>query len=500
MAYFNSTNATSFINSTLFKASNQTWPSPTKSRPAPISESFRLGLYILMGCVAVTGIIGNVCVCFIIASGKKMYTIANLFLMNLAIADILVLTICYPLIIIRQEMNWPFGHVMCKILPAVSDCFYGVSMGCITAIAIYRYRMILHSMTTHMSFAHAKITMIVIWVIALGIISAPLCWVLQLKTAKIPIAAVSRPLNATSFGFGYNTTAMFGNSGFLPVNQTSIPLLSLNGTEKPMASQSNKQFKVLSRCISKWPSAQFREIYQIVQIAWYILPLSVILFTYLRIRTYLKKTLKYEWLTAGGNNNLKQSGLNSRVIGIKRALTLLAPVVVTFALLMLPWNLIRFLSLVMDISQIPHIYTYMEVAGVIMIANSCSNPFIYYIVSKEFRDEFRKRFRTVTRCFKINSDDVFLSAYSRSPSCRSQTRVETMSKVDDDNDERSENGFKNSWEKYAARVPDSPLIRQAAKRDTAKLSVRFYPTEQEKNDESDKLITPPPDPDRETYI
>lgn len=426
-----------------------------------------------------------------------MYTVANLYLMNLAIADIFVLAICYPLTIIRNETSWPFGAVLCKILPALSDCFYGVSMGCITAISIYRYRMILHSMSTHMTFLHAKVSMLVVWVIALAIISAPLCWVLVLVSNKRSQPIVSTN-DTSSLANSTSSTDLATNFSY-PLLTTISTLLSANETSTPVLPRQPKQREILYKCISSWPSDKFRKTYQIIQITWYLLPLSVILFTYLRIRRYLKKTLKYEWVTAGGMNNLKQSGLTGRVLGIKRALTLLAPVVVTFAVLMFPWNLLRLLSIVMDIKKIPYIVTFLEVAGVMMIANSCSNPFIYYIMSKEFRDEFRKQFKTITRCYKMSRDDSFrFTSVSRTQSCRSQTRVETVSAVDDRAD-GSINGFNNSWEKYAARVPESPLIRTAAKRDTSKLSVRF-PNDLPTDDESEKLIMPQPDPDRETYI
>ena len=425
-----------------------------------------------------------------------MYTIANLFLMNLAVADIFVLAICYPLTIIRSVMNWPFGAIVCKILPSISDSFYGVSMGCITAIAIYRYRMILHPMTSHMSFKHAKIIVIVIWVIALCVISVPLSWVLKLQTGRIPINTGGNSNLSLA-----NLTHMwhpFLNNSLGNISMTSHPghvNLPMNQTNGEAVSAQAKQYIVISRCISRWPSPRFREIYQIVQISWYILPLSVILFTYIRIRTYLKKTMRYEW-TKTGDNRGTQTGLTSRVMGIKRALTLLAPVVITFALLMFPWNLFRFLSLVMDMkSKIKHIYSYIEIAGAMMVANSCSNPFIYYIMSKDFRDEFRRQFRLLTRCYKWTRGDRALNSCSlRQSSFR--TKVEMLSNEDSQNfqNEDQADGFNRSYDKYSAKEGDFLIAKRPSNQFLASPNSSWVTAGKE------QLTEPLFDPDRETIL
>ena len=484
-----SPNYTGYFNQTLW-SSPKTTTTGKATGPVYPSPHFVLAMYILMGIVALVGIVGNVCVCFIVIRGKKMYTIANLFLMNLAVADICVLAICYPLTIIRNVMNWPFGAIVCKVLPSISDSFYGVSMGCITAIAIYRYRMILHPMTSHISFKHAKITVVVIWIMALCVISVPLCWVLQLKTAQIP---------TTGGSSGNHSLANFTQSqAFLNETLLDASAMGHSGHVNPTTNQTSAsslvkkqvKFKTIRRCLSNWPSPSFREVYQIVQISWYILPLSVILFTYMRIRTYLKKTMRYEW-TKSGNDSAPQTGLTSRVIGIKRALTLLAPVVITFALLMFPWNLIRFLSLVMDIkSEIKYIFSYIEIAGAMMIANSCSNPFIYYIMSKDFRDEFRRQFRLLTRCYKQTHGDNTLNQ------CSFKTRVEMFSNDDSQYPQPADNADElyRPYDKYSAKENDLLITRSKSNQFATPPDTQGVATGKEQ--ETEPLF----DPDRETIL
>ena len=492
--------------------------------PKHTNRTFKIILFILLGIVSFIGILGNGCVCYIIKRGKKMYTVANVFLLNLAVADIFVLSFVYIIMVIRSEASWPFGEVFCKISVSLSDSFFGVSMGCITAIAIYRYRMILHPMTTHVSFTHARIIIIIIWVIALCVISVPLCFILQLQPSckqeemtnlgEVNVSSTLSPLllNSTADRMLHSTLPhlMHGSGSSMRSSSmrssnysyvTSMPIQSNNSNgSMPSGSSASEKCKpslVQVKCKSNWLSVSdsYRKVYQIVQLSWYILPLFVILFTYLRIRTHLRKTLRYEWATANGNN-VAQSGLQSRVVGIKRALTLLAPVVIIFALLLFPFNLIRFLSLVMDMSTIKHIYTYIDIAGALMIANSCSNPFIYYIMSKDFRDQFRKQFRKLMRCKRWRGDEGFLLTRNstRSASFKSPTNVETLPACHKHNDINNHNVLNYTWEKYAVRESESPLTKKSPK-----LAVTFSSDLMVAND-SELLIEPVPDPDRETII
>ncbi len=77
----------------------------------------------LMICVTIiyiviflTGVIGNILVCFVIFKHPDMRTTTNFFLVNLSIADLLVLIICMPpsFVDLYAKEVWHFGHVMCK--------------------------------------------------------------------------------------------------------------------------------------------------------------------------------------------------------------------------------------------------------------------------------------------------------------------------------------------------------------------------------------------------
>lgn len=291
-------------------------------------------IFIFNGILSLIGIAGNVVVCLVIVRGRKMYTIANLFLMNLAIADMCVLVVSYPLWVLQTVApnSWPFGGTLCKIIPSVSDAFYGVSLGCMTAISIHRYRMILHAVGRQLTFTNSKLIILIIWVISLASISAPL----------FPVKRY----------YSNDTTGV-------------------------------------SSCYSKWPSRSYERSNQLfLFIFWYVFPLLIILFTFVRIKLYLEKQMKYEWLKGSEHTLL----VANHITGIRKALRMLAPVVIVFAILMLPWNIIRLVSYFTEYHLIDNIQIYIVISGTMLVANSVSNPFIYYIKSREFRLEFQKQY------------------------------------------------------------------------------------------------------------
>lgn len=64
------------------------------------------------------GILGNVLVMSVVCFNRNMKTAVNLYLLNLCVADILVLTICMPTALaeIYTKDKWYFGAAMCKYL------------------------------------------------------------------------------------------------------------------------------------------------------------------------------------------------------------------------------------------------------------------------------------------------------------------------------------------------------------------------------------------------
>ncbi|KAH9513075.1 Orexin receptor type 1 [Bulinus truncatus] len=81
--------------------------------PTPLEWLFiclHLGLFTI-------GVVGNVLVCFVVLRSKHMQTVTNLFLVNLAFADAVVLVFCSPASVLQSVTEtWFLGNVMCKVV------------------------------------------------------------------------------------------------------------------------------------------------------------------------------------------------------------------------------------------------------------------------------------------------------------------------------------------------------------------------------------------------
>ncbi|KAL6430307.1 hypothetical protein ACFW04_007786 [Cataglyphis niger] len=67
--------------------------------------------------VMILGIIGNLMVPLVVLRGKDMRNSTNIFLVNLSVADLCVLVICTPTVLIEVNSGpqiWPLGKHMCK--------------------------------------------------------------------------------------------------------------------------------------------------------------------------------------------------------------------------------------------------------------------------------------------------------------------------------------------------------------------------------------------------
>lgn len=61
--------------------------------------------------------IGNILVCIAVYANTTMRTITNIFIVNLAIADLLVIILCLPPTVIWDVTEtWFLGEAMCKVI------------------------------------------------------------------------------------------------------------------------------------------------------------------------------------------------------------------------------------------------------------------------------------------------------------------------------------------------------------------------------------------------
>ncbi|XP_062594616.1 galanin receptor type 1-like [Saccostrea cucullata] len=95
--------------------------------------------------IFVTGIFGNALVVYVFVRNKAFRTVTNIFLLNLALVDLVYLCFCCPFTTVKVlVMYWPFGNMMCKMVQYLMVVFMSVNVMTLTAIGFDRYFVIVH--------------------------------------------------------------------------------------------------------------------------------------------------------------------------------------------------------------------------------------------------------------------------------------------------------------------------------------------------------------------
>nr|AAB25505.1 angiotensin receptor AT1 [rats, Sprague-Dawley, Peptide, 343 aa] [Rattus sp.] len=121
------------------------------------------------------GIFGNSLVVIVIYFYMKLKTVASVFLLNLALADLcFLLTLPLWAVYTAMEYRWPFGNHLCKIASASVSFNLYASVFLLTCLSIDRYLAIVHPMKSRLrrTMLVAKVTCIIIWLMA-GLASLP---------------------------------------------------------------------------------------------------------------------------------------------------------------------------------------------------------------------------------------------------------------------------------------------------------------------------------------
>ena len=150
-----------------------------------LADNLKLSLQAL---IALFGIAGNFLVFIVIRTLRNKKSTADVYVQNLAIADLGVLLLAFPLVAIREKapFDWPLGKFVCLYLYPIPDIFQGASIWCIAAIAIERYRKILtprrhHENRRKSSLKRAKTVSACVWLASFLIFSLPLYFVVEYR-------------------------------------------------------------------------------------------------------------------------------------------------------------------------------------------------------------------------------------------------------------------------------------------------------------------------------
>ncbi|XP_069711088.1 neuropeptide FF receptor 2 [Phaenicophaeus curvirostris] len=289
--------------------------------------------------------VGNGVVCFTILRSKHMRTVTNLFILNLAVSDLLVGIFCMPTTLLDNIIaGWPFGSLVCKMSGMVQGISVSASVFTLVAIAVDRFRCIVYPFKQKLTIPTAVVIIAVIWILAVAIM-CPSAVMLQVQEEKH---------FRVILGYGNETRPVYW-------------------------------------CREDWPDPGMRKIYTTVLFAnIYLAPLSLIIIMYARISIALFNTA----VPAVGKHSQEQRHSVSKKK--QRVIKMLIIVALLFTLSWLPLWTVMMLSDYANLSdaqlQIINIYIY-PFAHWLAFFNSSVNPIIYGFFNENFRRGFQAAFK-----------------------------------------------------------------------------------------------------------
>ena len=144
-----------------------------------VSKPYRDPLYVVVpitviyAAIFLTGIVGNISTCVVIARNKHMHTATNYYLFSLAISDLLLLVSGLPpeVFFMWRKHSYVFGETFCVLQSFAAETSANATVLTITAFTIERYVAICHPFQSHTlsKLSRAVKFVIAIWVSALGL-------------------------------------------------------------------------------------------------------------------------------------------------------------------------------------------------------------------------------------------------------------------------------------------------------------------------------------------
>ncbi|RZF42089.1 hypothetical protein LSTR_LSTR006682 [Laodelphax striatellus] len=307
-------------------------------------------LIALHGVVFFVGLIGNALVCTAVYRNRTMRTVTNYFIVNLAVADFMVILFCLPPTVLWDvTQTWFMGTLVCKIVLYFQTVSVAVSVLTLTFISVDRWYAICFPLKFKSTTGRAKTAIMIIWLLS---ICFDIPELLALETHKFE---------------------KFRNMDMIFFTQCS-----------PNWSEGNEEMFQLARILLL-----------------YTFPLLFMSIAYCQIVRVLWRSDNIPGhsetvLVHSGNGTGKRMAANNstecQLRSRRKAAKMLVAVVLMFAVCYFPVHLLNMLRLTMDIKQTEVTGSLAIVSHWLCYANSAVNPVTELFMSGKFRKEFQRAF------------------------------------------------------------------------------------------------------------
>ncbi|XP_059811262.1 prokineticin receptor 1-like [Hypanus sabinus] len=148
---------------------------PRGEEDAVKTYQVRVVIGVVLVCIMLVCGVGNLLFIVTLARHKNLRNVTNLLIVNLAVSDFIVATVCCPFEMdyyVVRELSWNFGHVLCSSVNYLRMVSLYVSTNALLVIAVDRYLVIVHPLKPRMKLQTAYCILIAVWVVSL-VISIP---------------------------------------------------------------------------------------------------------------------------------------------------------------------------------------------------------------------------------------------------------------------------------------------------------------------------------------
>lgn len=290
----------------------------------PAVKAFFYCLYIT---IFVTGICGNVLVCYVVFRNKTMHTVTNIFIANLALSDILLCTFAVPFTPLYLFMHeWVFGDILCHLVPYAQGVSVYISAFTLMSIAIDRFFVIIHPFKPRLQLKYSLLIIVIIWLSA-GLLTLP---------------------------YGIFIDLVPGRDG------------------RPY-------------CDEGWPHDAFRKAFGFTtSVLQFVIPFLIITYCYCRVCCKLRDRARYK---PGANSQRKIEQEWERTRRLNR---MLISMVLIFGFSWLPLNVHNLVvDFYIPASSWEYLNGFFFLSHAIAMSSTCYNPFLYAWLNENFRKEFK---------------------------------------------------------------------------------------------------------------
>ncbi|XP_054271432.1 RYamide receptor-like isoform X2 [Macrosteles quadrilineatus] len=296
------------------------------------SVYFHTLVYVMYCAIFLIALLGNGLVCYVVHSSPRMRTVTNLFIVNLAVGDILMTVFCVPFTFVTTLLlqYWPFGRTMCSTVSYSQAISVFVSAYTLVAISIDRFMAIMWPLKPRMGKRQAKVIILIVWLVAL--------------LTALPIPLVSRIVHPSHW----------------------------------------HQLCDKGLCQEEWGSIEHRTLYSMtLLVLQYVIPLLVLVLTYSSIAVVV-----WGKRPPGEAENCR----DQRMARSKRKMIkMMVTVVVVFTICWLPLNVLNLVwesnpDVIGSWSGLPFLWFAFHWLA---MSHSCYNPVIYCWMNSRFRTGFR---------------------------------------------------------------------------------------------------------------